>query len=219
MNLKNLLILVLLFFCNCIQNIADCPHDVFSLETKCSNSENEIKNLRLLGLVSIGGRRLSSSSVTFSGSLSGKSLEFYNILVSYRNNGSYTSSTGTNYTFLNASRCTGSTMDHAALNRAAQKHTENMIQFNFFSHTGQDGSSPSDRVRAEGLNVGAGENIATGNSSAEVTFGQWWNSSGHRSNMENCNYTHVGIGYANKANINSNASYGDYWTNVFATIR
>jgi hypothetical protein len=213
----NKLFLLLLFFTlHCMQNLADCN----SFESKCSNSENEITNLRLLGLVSIASRRISSSgSIASSGSLSGKASEFYTILVSYRSNGSYTLASGTTRTFLNSSRCSGSTMDHSALNRAAQKHTESMIQFNYFSHTGQDGSSPSDRVRAEGLNVGAGENIAAGYSTAESAFDGWWNSSGHRSNMENCNYTHVGIGYANKSSINASASYGDYWTNVFATIR
>ncbi|MCZ8343509.1 MAG: CAP domain-containing protein, partial [Leptospira sp.] len=145
--------------------------------------------------------------------------DFFDILVSYRANGSYTLDDGTVRSFLDNSRCSGTTNVHVALIRAAQKHTENMIRQNFFSHTGPDGSSPSDRVRAEGLNVGAGENIAAGLESAEATFNQWWNSSGHRANMENCNYTHVGIGYANRADINPNANFRHYWTNKFSTIR
>jgi hypothetical protein len=162
--------------------------------------------------------RQNQSRISQSSSHSGKALDFYNILVAYRQNGSYTLTNGTIRTFLNSSRCSGTTGDHPALIRASQKHTENMISGNFFSHTGQD-SSPSDRVKAEGLNVGAGENIAAGQTTAESAFDGWWNSSVHRSNMENCGYTHIGIGYANKNGINSNASYSDYWTNVFATIR
>jgi uncharacterized protein YkwD len=93
-----------------------------------------------------------------------------------------------------------------------------MIQMNFFDHTGKDGSTPSTRVRAEGLNVSlVGENIAAGQTTAVSAFDSWWNSSGHRSNMENCSYTHVGIGYA--TNTNSSSNYSSYWTNVFAAIK
>jgi hypothetical protein len=180
----------------------------------CQNHKSKDNKNELLVL----GALISNSSSTNS-SVSGKALDFLNILVSYRTNGSYTLSSGTTRVFLNSSKCNGTTSQNGALNRAAQKHTENMIRYNFFSHTGQDGSSPTDRVKAEGLNVGAGENIAAGYSTAEAVFDGWWNSSGHRTNMENCNYTHVGIGYANKSSINTNATYSDYWTNVFATIK
>jgi len=206
--------LILFFlFSNCIQNLAECPVDTLTLNTECESQKKETQNKRtnLLGIASLA---LSSQ-----GTLSGKALEFYNILETYRRNGSYTLSNGTTRTFLNASQCAGSTSQHRALNIAAQKHNDNMVRFNFFSHTGQDGSTPTTRVKAEGLDIGAGENIAAGVSSAEGTFDQWWNSSGHRSNMENCNYTHVGIGYTARESINANASYSYYWTNVFATIR
>lgn len=159
-----------------------------------------------------------ANTTQVSSSHSGKALEFYDILVSYRQTGSYTLADGRTRTFLNASRCPGTTSDHPALIRAAQKHTENMIRGNFFAHTGQDNSSPSDRVKAEGLDISVGENIAAGQRTAESVFDAWWNSSGHRRNMEACT-THVGIGYANKIGINSVANFSDYWTNVFATIR
>jgi hypothetical protein len=207
-------ILIFLFsLSNCIQNIADCPIDTMTLKTECESQkkENQENQSLYLGIFAIA----SSSS----GTLSGKALEFYQILETYRRNGSYTFSNGTTRTFLNVSQCSGSTSPHPALNLAAQKHNDNMVRFNFFSHTGQDGSTPSSRVRAEGLNVGAGENIAAGVASAEGTFDQWWNSSGHRENMENCNYTHIGIGYTARESVNINASYSHYWTNVFATIR
>ncbi|MCB1177815.1 MAG: CAP domain-containing protein [Leptospiraceae bacterium] len=203
------------FLSNCITNLQECPVDTIKLETECSSTKRKYEaDKDLLTLTVIG----SSLASTYSGTLSGNALEFYNILVAYRANGTYTSSNGTNYTFSNSSKCSGTTSDNGALNRAAQKHTENMILYNLFSHTGYDGTSPTDRVKAEGLNVGAGENIAAGQTTAESVFNSWWNSSGHRSNMENCNYTHVGIGYANKNSINANADYSVYWTNVFATI-
>ncbi|TGM01855.1 CAP domain-containing protein [Leptospira jelokensis] len=206
-------LLFLFALSGCIQNLAECPMDTLTLKSECESQIKKIEEnqINLLAIAAI--------SWNPSGILSGKALEFYNILESYRRNGSYTLSNGTTRTFLNASNCSGSTQNHPALNLAAQKHNDNMVRFNFFSHTGQDGSTPSSRVKAEGLDVGAGENIAAGVSSAEGTFDQWWNSSGHRTNMENCNYTHVGIGYTARETINANASYSHYWTNVFATIR
>ncbi len=184
-----------------------------------SNKENKKQQNLIVASVLIARTRLATSASSVSSSHSGQALEFYNILVRYRQNGTYTLTNGTTRTFLNSSNCSGTTGDHPALVRAAQKHTENMIRGNFFSHTGQDNSSPSDRVRAEGLNVGAGENIAAGQTTAESVFDGWWNSSGHRRNMESCTYTHIGIGYAQKTNINTSADYPVYWTNVFSTIR
>lgn len=206
------LYLLTFFFSHCVQNLQKCPMDTLAYKTECevTKKEETLRNTQIvLGLAVIS---------TTGSSLSGKALEFYSILASYRANGTYKLTNGTTRTFANSSRCS-STVQHSALNRAAQKHTENMIRLNFFSHTGQDGSSPTDRVKAEGLNVGAGENIAAGYSTAESAFDGWWNSSGHRNNMENCSYTHVGIGYASKSSLNPNASYSDYWTNVFATIK
>ncbi|TGL56729.1 CAP domain-containing protein [Leptospira ognonensis] len=204
-------LLIVLFFTNCIQNLADCPVDTLTLKKECDSNQKQTDRNLLLGLA--------AATVSSSGSLSGKALEFYNILESYRNKGSFTLSNGSSRSFLNGSKCSGTTAQHPALNRAAQKHNDNMVSLNFFSHTGQDGSTPSTRVKAEGLNVGAGENIAAGVSTAEGTFDQWWNSSGHRANMENCNYTHVGIGYTAREGVNAQADYAHYWTNVFATIR
>lgn len=51
-----------------------------------------------------------------------------------------------------------------------------------------------------------GENIAYGYTSSSSVFQGWLNSSGHRANIENPNYTHVGFGLT-----------GKYWTVVFAT--
>jgi hypothetical protein len=202
---------ILLFTLNCVQNITKCPLETLKLKMECEDTkeETQIKNQALLGIIAISS----------SNSLAGKSLEFFNILVSYRSNGSYTLTNGTVRKFANNSKCS-STIQNSALNRAAQKHTENMILLNYFDHTGKDGSTPSTRVKAEGLNVSlVGENIAAGQTTAESAFDSWWNSSGHRSNMENCSYTHVGIGYASKSSINASARYSDYWTNVFAAIK
>jgi hypothetical protein len=162
-----LFLYTLLFTLNCFQNITKCPEDTMMMRMECdiTNAETQNKNQTLLGIVV-----LSSSN-----SLSGKALEFFNILISYRTNGSYTLSNGTSRVFVNSSKCS-STLQNSALNRAAQKHTENMILLNYFDHTGKDGSTPSIRVKAEGLSVSSvGENIAAGQTTAESVFDSWWN--------------------------------------------
>jgi uncharacterized protein YkwD len=104
-----------------------------------------------------------------------------------------------------------------SLNRAAQGHSEDMRDNNYFSHTGLNGSAPWDRACDACFALGCGpmttmgENIAAGNSGAQATFDQWKNSPGHNANMLNGNYTMMGIGRAT-----GGGQYGVYWTNVFA---
>ncbi|MBO4523517.1 MAG: SCP-like extracellular [Ruminococcus sp.] len=59
----------------------------------------------------------------------------------------------------------------------------------------------------------AGENLAAGNSSVEATYMQWENSEGHRKNIFNPNYTHIGIAVVYKENDPDNLHY--YWTTLF----
>jgi uncharacterized protein YkwD len=67
------------------------------------------------------------------------------------------------------------------LARAAQGYAQTMAHYNWFSHTGPDGSSFADRIRAAGFtaNVGMGEVIASGDSSFSAgDFVQMWMGSG-----------------------------------------
>ena len=89
--------------------------------------------------------------------------------------------------------------------QVAQLHSEDMVSRNFFSHTNPDGKSPFDRLGAAGITYSAaGENIAAGASTGEAVLAIWLNSSGHRANIENCNYLKHGVGLKNS-----------YWTHVF----
>ncbi|MDI1429735.1 MULTISPECIES: CAP domain-containing protein [Polyangium] len=103
-----------------------------------------------------------------------------------------------------------------SLNRAAQGHSEDMRDQNYFSHTGQNGSGFSDRAcdacydHACPVQTAMGENIAAGNSTADAVFTQWKNSSGHNANMLGSSYTVIGIGRAT-----GGGDYGVYWTTVF----
>jgi uncharacterized protein YkwD len=79
--------------------------------------------------------------------------------------------------------------------RVAQSHASDMARRDFFSHTNPDGQSPFDRLRAAGVtHLSAAENIAFGYPTATAVLQSWLNSDGHRRNLENCRYTHHGVG-------------------------
>jgi uncharacterized protein YkwD len=110
------------------------------------------------------------------------------------------------------------------LTAAAYGHSTDMAQNNFFSHTGSAGTSVSQRVAAAGYSGGyVGENIAAGHSSPEEVMSGWMASAGHRKNILNCAYVHIGIGYVYQTNDAplSGASwpYYRYWTQVFGAPR
>jgi len=86
---------------------------------------------------------------------------------------------------------------NTALNNAAQAHADDMVQNNYFSHTGRDGSSPADRaVRAGYGSRWTGENIAGGTRSPSQVFSMWMGSTGHRQNILNPAWKSAGIGLA-----------------------
>lgn len=79
-----------------------------------------------------------------------------------------------------------------------------------FSHTRPNGSSFSSILKENGISFrGAGENIAWGQKSAEAVMKAWMNSSGHRANILNKNYTKIGVGYY------VNSAGTPYWTQLF----
>ncbi|MFD5660451.1 sigma-70 family RNA polymerase sigma factor [Streptomyces hirsutus] len=92
-----------------------------------------------------------------------------------------------------AAGCSPVTLD-SRLNKAAQLHSEDMSANDYFSHTGQNGSSFVDRVTAQGHPSPGAENIARGQSSAESVMEAWMNSEGHRANILNCSLTTMGVG-------------------------
>lgn len=98
---------------------------------------------------------------------------------------------------------------NAALNTAAQLHSQDMATNNYFSHTGLNGSQYWDRAAAAGYTGFAlGENIAAGKATAQATFNQWVNSPPHCATLMNASATQMGIGYAS----NPSSTYTHYWT-------
>lgn len=88
------------------------------------------------------------------------------------------------------------------LRRAAERHSRNMNRQDFFSHVSPAGSTPLQRVKAAGYLSGAdawavGENIAWGEqhlSTPREIVRSWMASPGHRANILNRRFRHVGIG-------------------------
>jgi len=95
----------------------------------------------------------------------------------------------------------------AKLMDAAREKSTDMRTGKYFSHTSPTLGSPFDRMKALGIDYrAAAENIAMGQTSAEEVVKAWMNSPGHRANIMNGNFTHIGIGYD---------AQGHYWTQQF----
>lgn len=91
----------------------------------------------------------------------------------------------------------------AALIRAQECETS-------FSHTRPDGSHFTTALKEQNVRYrGAGENIAWGQSSPEEVVAAWMNSSGHRANIMNPNFTTIGVGHY------ENSRGTDYWAQLF----
>ena len=94
-----------------------------------------------------------------------------------------------------ASQGLSSLTRNAQLDAAALAHATDMRNNNFFAHTGSDGSSPSDRVTTAGYAwTKTGENIGQGSVSPEDMMDLWMNSTGHRANILDPDFTEIGIG-------------------------
>ena len=99
---------------------------------------------------------------------------------------------------------------------SSEGHSYDMAINNFFSHTGSNGSSFSDRIRAAGYfyNTSMGENIAAGYADAQSVFNAWRNSPSHDENMLSPNYHAIGIGRV----YGPGSQYGWYWTTDFGGV-
>ena len=99
-----------------------------------------------------------------------------------------------------------------SLTKAAQTRAPELVTL--FSHDRPDGTNCFTALDATGAKQGAytwGENIAAGHASAAETVEQWMNSPGHRANIMNPDFTHIGVGYQ----YDSNSTYSHYWVQMF----
>ena len=95
-----------------------------------------------------------------------------------------------------------------ALEKAAQLHVEDMNSSGrYLAHTGSNGSSPGDRIKAAGYtaawhDLGNGsmryvsqENAAAGQTSAAEVVNGWMNSAGHRAAIMDPHTEEIGVGF------------------------
>ncbi len=96
------------------------------------------------------------------------------------------------------------------LSQVARLKSEDMRDKKYFSHTSPTYGSPFEMMKQFGISYRtAGENIAAGQTTPEQVVKAWMDSSGHRANILNSQYTQIGVGYA------KGGSYGHYWTQMF----
>jgi len=108
-----------------------------------------------------------------------------------------------------------------ALYEMAKAHSNDMCDRGFFSHVNPEGEDPSARGQAGHAGsytftpcvpspfYGVAENIAMGYSTAAQVMEGWMNSPGHRANILNGGYTHIGVGVCDGC--------GKHWTQNFGT--
>ncbi|MBO1624243.1 MULTISPECIES: CAP domain-containing protein [Bacillus] len=97
----------------------------------------------------------------------------------------------------------------AELSKVARIKSEDMQKNNYFDHNSPTYGSPFDMMKKFGISYkSAGENIAQGQRTPEEVVQAWMNSEGHRANILNSGFTHIGVGYVES---------GNYWTQQFIT--
>ncbi|WP_339215038.1 CAP domain-containing protein [Ornithinibacillus sp. FSL M8-0202] len=88
------------------------------------------------------------------------------------------------------------------LSKVAREKSRDMAASNYFSHNSPNYGSPFDMMKSFGITYRtAGENIAKGQRSPQEVVNAWMNSEGHRANILNSNFTHIGVGYVEQGNI------------------
>ena len=96
------------------------------------------------------------------------------------------------------------------LTSIANTKAKDMAVNRYFDHRSPTYGSPFEMLQKFGVKYkSAGENIAAGQRTPEQVMESWMNSSGHRANILNKNFTQLGVGYA------KGGSYGSYWVQMF----
>lgn len=93
------------------------------------------------------------------------------------------------------------------LSRVARIKSQDMKDNRYFAHNSPIYGTPFQMIKNFGISYrSAGENIAKGYPTPQAVVNGWMNSSGHRANILNASFTHIGVGYV---------AGGHYWTQMF----
>jgi|SRR5690625_1293423 len=93
------------------------------------------------------------------------------------------------------------------LSVVAREKSHDMSTRNYFDHNSPTYGSPFDMMQSYGISYrAAGENIAKGQRTPQEVVNAWMNSPGHRANILNGSFTHIGVGFVEQ---------GNHWTQMF----
>lgn len=93
------------------------------------------------------------------------------------------------------------------LSKVAREKSKDMALNGYFDHNSPSYGSPFDMMKSFGINYkSAGENIAKGQRTPQEVVNGWMNSPGHRANIMNGSFTHIGVGFVEQ---------GNHWTQMF----
>ncbi|UFU00238.1 CAP domain-containing protein [Radiobacillus kanasensis] len=95
------------------------------------------------------------------------------------------------------------------VSKVARAKSQDMVDKNYFSHQSPTYGSPFNMMNEFEINYRtAGENIAKGQRTPAEVVKAWMNSAGHRANILNAEFTHIGVGFVE-------ANGTTYWTQMF----
>ncbi|WP_416361219.1 CAP-associated domain-containing protein [Mammaliicoccus sp. Dog046] len=101
---------------------------------------------------------------------------------------------------------------NGGVSQTARKHSQDMVENDYFDHTNKQGLSPFDRLDQDGFNyIAAGENLAFGQISSVYAHHGLMNSMGHRENILNKDYKELGVG------VDIGEDLQPYWTENYIT--
>ena len=97
----------------------------------------------------------------------------------------------------------------ARLDTASERHNTVQAQTRTMAHSGIGDGDPGSRIRATGFANAWGENVATGQRSAEQVVAEWMASPGHRRNILDPDFTRIGVAFG------TDASGRTFWAQSF----
>lgn len=99
------------------------------------------------------------------------------------------------------------------LNKAAQLHSDDMAERDFFDHQNPEGARMTDRADAFGYRWKLLlENIAAGQDNSAAAVDGWMKSTGHRAAILNAKGRDTGMGYSFRAEDRGTVTMRHYWT-------
>lgn len=105
---------------------------------------------------------------------------------------------------------------NSLLDKAAQRHAEDMLARGYFAHKSPAGKTVRERARSAGYQWHSiGENIAYGQTSVGEVMETWLNSPGHRKNILTPDFAELGVGIA--MGLGTDGKYQVYWVQNFGS--